>query len=151
MSEITVRPLAKTDMAAWEPLWQGYLTFYKSSVAPAVTRLTFDRLTSGTEPMGAFIAEQEGRAIGIVNFVLHRTTWSASDICYLQDLFVVPDIRGGGVGARLIEAVRALAEEKGCFRVYWQTHESNDVAMKLYDKVAQKSGFLVYRIPLPPT
>jgi GNAT superfamily N-acetyltransferase len=150
MPEITIRPLAKTDLDAWEPLWQGYLTFYKSSVAPDVTRLTFNRLTGGDEPMGGFIAEQDGKAIGIVNFVMHRTTWSASDICYLQDLYVLPDIRGGGVGARLIEAVRALAEAQGCFRVYWQTHESNDVAMKLYDKVAQKSGFLVYRIPLPP-
>lgn len=149
MSEITIRPLVKSDMEAWEPLWQGYLTFYKSSVAPYVTRLTFSRLTGGTEPMGGFIAEQDGKAIGIVNWVMHRTTWSASDICYLQDLFVSPEIRGGGTGAKLIEAVRALAEEKGCFRVYWQTHETNDTAMKLYDKVAQKSGFLVYRIPLP--
>ena len=149
MPEITIRPLEKTDFAAWEPLWQGYLTFYKSSLSADVTRLTFDRLTSGAEPMGGFIVRQDGKAIGIVNYVMHRTTWAASDICYLQDLFVSPDIRGGGVGARLIEAVRALAEERGCFRVYWQTHETNDTAMKLYDKVAQKSGFLVYRIPLP--
>lgn len=149
MPEVTIRPLEKTDFSAWEPLWQGYLTFYKASLTPDVTRLTFDRLTSGTEPMGGFIAGQDGKAIGIVNYVMHRTTWAASDICYLQDLFVSPAIRGGGTGAKLIEAVRALAQEKRCFRVYWQTHESNDVAMKLYDKVAQKSGFLVYRIPLP--
>jgi GNAT superfamily N-acetyltransferase len=149
MSGITIRPLLKSDMEAWEPLWQGYLAFYKSGLAPYVTRLTFSRLTGGTEPMGGFIAEQDGRAIGLVNYVMHRTTWSASDICYLQDLFVSPEIRGGGAGAKLIEAVRELAEEKGCFRVYWQTHETNDVAMKLYDKVAEKSGFLVYRIPLP--
>lgn len=149
MIETTIRPLAAADRAAWEPLWQGYLTFYKSSVSAAVTQLTFERLTGGMEPMGAYVAERDGRMIGIVHFVMHRTTWSLSDICYLQDLFVVPDVRGSGAGAALIEAVRAMAERQGCFRVYWQTHETNDVAMKLYDRVAQKSGFLVYRIPLP--
>lgn len=146
---ITIRPLAKSDFDAWEALWQGYITFYKATIASYVTRLTFNRLTGGTEPMGGFVAEQDGRIVGIVNWVMHRTTWSAKDICYLQDLYTLPELRGGGAGRKLIEAVRAMAEEKGAFRVYWQTHESNETAMKLYDKVADKSGFLVYRIPLP--
>jgi GNAT superfamily N-acetyltransferase len=149
MPETSIRPLAPADREAWEPLWQGYLTFYKASVAAGVTDRTFERLTGGGEPMGAFVAERDGRMVGIVHYVMHRTTWSQSDICYLQDLFVAPGTRGGGVGAALIETVRAMAEKQGCFRVYWQTHESNDTAMKLYDRVAQKSGFLVYRIPLP--
>lgn len=149
MSTVTIRPLVAADFSAWEPLWQGYLAFYGSSLSPEVTDLTFARLTGGAEPMGGFIAERDGQAVGIVNWVMHRTTWSVRDICYLQDLFVLPAIRGAGAGANLIEAVRALAERKKCFRVYWQTHESNETAMRLYDKVATKSGFLVYRIALP--
>jgi len=148
MSEITIRPLVASDRTAWGPLWQGYLTFYKSSLPEEIHDLTFARLTGGKEPMGGFIAERDGKAVGIVHWVTHRTTWSAKDICYLQDLFVSPDIRAGGGGRKLIEAVRQMAEAKGCFRVYWQTHETNLQARELYDKVADLSGFLVYRQPL---
>jgi GNAT superfamily N-acetyltransferase len=149
MHQITIRPLDAGDRAAWEPLWQGYLTFYKASLSPETTDTTFARLTGGEEPMGGFIAQRGEETLGIVNYVLHRTTWSLKEICYLQDLYTVEAARGTGVGRRLIEAVRAMAEAKGCFRVYWQTHESNLQAQALYDKVAQKSGFIVYRQPLP--
>ena len=145
MPETTIRPLNAADRAAWVKLWEGYLTFYKASVSPETTESTFARLTSGTEPMGGFIAERDGEAVGIVNWVLHRTTWSPKDICYLQDLFTVQEARGTGVGRQLIEAVRQMAQEKGAFRVYWQTHESNLQGQALYDKVADKSGFIVYR------
>jgi GNAT superfamily N-acetyltransferase len=148
MHQITIRPLDAGDRAAWEPLWQGYLTFYKASLSPETTDTTFARLTGGEEPMGGFIAQRGEETLGIVNYVLHRTTWSLKEICYLQDLYTVEAARGTGVGRRLIEAVRAMAEAKGCFRVYWQTHESNLQAQALYDKVAQKSGFIVYRQPL---
>ena len=148
MSEITIRPLAASDRAAWEPLWQGYLTFYKASIAPDITATTFARLTGGTEPMGGFVAERGGTLIGIVHWVIHRSTWNIRDICYLQDLFTAPEARGTGAGRALIEAVRAMAQAKGCFRVYWQTHEGNLQAQALYDKVAEKSGFIVYRQPL---
>lgn len=149
MQQITIRPLDAGDRAAWEPLWQGYLTFYKASLSAETTDTTFARLTGGEEPMGGFIAQRGEETLGIVNYVLHRTTWSPKEICYLQDLYTVEAARGTGVGRRLIEAVRAMAEAKGCFRVYWQTHESNLQAQALYDKVAQKSGFIVYRQPLP--
>jgi GNAT superfamily N-acetyltransferase len=148
MSDITVRPLAASDREAWAPLWHGYLTFYKASLPPELDAVTFGRLTGGAEPMGGFVAERDGKLIGIVHWVMHRTTWSAKDICYLQDLFTVPDARGGGVGRKLIEAVRQMAQAKGAFRVYWQTHESNLAGQALYDKVADKSGFIVYRQPL---
>lgn len=148
MPETVIRPLATGDRLAWEPLWQGYLTFYKASLTPDITDATFARLTGGTEPMGGFIAERDGGAVGIVHWVTHRSTWNTRDICYLQDLFTTPDARGTGAGRALIETVRAMAQVKGCFRVYWQTHESNAQAQALYDKVADKSGFIVYRQPL---
>jgi GNAT superfamily N-acetyltransferase len=148
MSEITIRPLAAADRTAWEPLWQGYLTFYKASLAADITDATFARLTGGQEPMGGFVAERDGKVIGIVNWVIHRSTWNIRDICYLQDLFTVPEARGTGAVRALIEAVKQMAQTKSCFRVYWQTHESNLQAQALYDKVADKSGFIVYRQPL---
>jgi GNAT superfamily N-acetyltransferase len=148
MPETMIRPLASSDRAAWEPLWQGYLTFYKASLAPAISDESFARLTGGAEPMGGYVAERDGKAIGIVHWVIHRSTWNTKNICYLQDLFTAPEARGTGAGRALIEAVRTMAQEKGCFRVYWQTHESNLQAQDLYDKVAEKSGFIVYRQPL---
>lgn len=148
MTALTIRPLAASDRAAWDPLWQGYLTFYKASLAPDISDATFARLTGGAEPMGGFVAEREGALIGIVHWVIHRTTWNTKDICYLQDLFTAPEARGTGAGRALIEAVRQMAQARGCFRVYWQTHESNAQAQALYDKVADKSGFIVYRQPL---
>jgi len=148
MSEITIRPLSVEDRAAWTPLWRGYLTFYKSTLPQDIYDLTFARLTGGAEPMGGFIALRGEEAVGLVHWVTHRTTWSGKDICYLQDLFTSEVARGAGVGRKLIEAVRQMAQARGCFRVYWHTHESNLQAQELYDKVADKSGFIVYRQPL---
>ena len=148
MSETAIRPLTVSDREAWEPLWQGYLSFYKASLTPDITAATFVRLTGGAEPMGGFVAERDGKLIGIVHWVIHRSTWNIRDICYLQDLFTAPEARGSGAGRLLIEAVKQMAQAKGCFRVYWQTHESNLQAQALYDKVADKSGFIVYRQPL---
>lgn len=142
---ISIRPLTAADRAAWEPLWQGYLTFYKATLTPEVTETTWQRFLDPAEPMfvrGAFEGET---LLGIVQCVLHRTSWSQKPICYLQDLFTVPEARGKGVGRKLIEHIYAEAEKNGWFRVYWQTHETNAEAQVLYNKVADRSGFIVYR------
>ncbi len=140
-----IRPLAAADRAAWEPLWQGYLSFYETQLAPAVTETTFGRLTSGTEPMGGFVADVDGKLVGITHWISHRSCWTVGNYCYLQDLFVSPDQRGGGIGRRLIEAVYGKARDLGCARVHWLTHESNATAMQLYDRVASRSGMVQYR------
>jgi GNAT superfamily N-acetyltransferase len=85
--------------------------------------------------------------VGITHFLKHANT-SALDVCYLQDLFTAPEARGIGVARALIAAVTEWAREQGCSRVYWQTHESNATARRLYDKVAVNRGFIVYGIPL---
>ncbi len=141
----TIRALSAGDFDAWEPLWQGYLTFYKASVADDVTRLTFARLTGGLLPMGGFLAHADGKAVGMVNWIMHPSCWTSGDYCYLQDLFVDPGLRGGGFGRALIEAVYAEAKSRDCSRVYWLTHESNEEAMKLYGRIADRSGFIQYR------
>ncbi|HEY1722504.1 MAG TPA: GNAT family N-acetyltransferase [Magnetospirillaceae bacterium] len=139
-------PLAPADYDAWYPLWQGYLTFYQSSVADDVTKLTFARLTGGQEPMGGFIARDEaGDAIGITHWITHRSCWTAGDYCYLQDLFVASGARKRGTGRALIEAVYVKAIAMGCSRVHWLTQESNRTAQRLYDEVAARSGFIQYR------
>ncbi|MCC0004533.1 MAG: GNAT family N-acetyltransferase [Methylobacteriaceae bacterium] len=137
--------LTEQDFEEWLPLWRGYQIFYKADIDEETTRTTFARLTGGAEPMGAFLARDDaGRAIGMVHWIMHRSCWTTGDYCYLQDLFVAPDIRGGGVGAKLIEAVYDVAQKHGCSRVHWLTQFTNERAMILYDKVATKSGFLQY-------
>jgi GNAT superfamily N-acetyltransferase len=147
---LRIAPTGAGDFAAWLPLWQGYLDFYRSSVPDGTTATTFARLTAGgAEPMGGFLAwqgpEGDQEAIGMVNWIDHRSCWTTGNYCYLQDLYVNPARRAGGVGRALIGAVEAAARIRGCSRVYWLTHETNTDAMKLYDQLAERSGFVQYR------
>ncbi len=140
-----IRDLAASDRAQWAPLWAGYLDFYKSALPDDVTETTFQRFLDPSEPMFALVAEREGKLVSVVQCVLHRATWTKTHYCYLEDLFVAPDVRGGGVGRALIEAVYARADAAGATRVYWLTHETNATARTLYDKVATNAGFIQYR------
>lgn len=146
---VTIRAIAKDDYAQWLPLWDGYNAFYGRSgptaLDPAITRATWARFLDADEPMHALVAEEDGRVIGLAHYLYHRSTISIGPSCYMQDLFTAREARGRGIARALIEAVYAAAREAGAPRVYWQTHESNATAMLLYDKVAEKSGFLVYR------
>ena len=146
---LLIRQADKSDFAQWKVLWDGYNAFYgrkgQTALPDTVTNMTWSRFFDGYEPMQAFVAEQSGQLLGLAHFLFHRTTISIESICYLQDLFTVEDARGKGVGRALIEEVYRYAKRAGCSRVYWQTHETNATAMRLYDKVAEKSGFLVYR------
>lgn len=148
MSAIDIRPLTPEDRAAWEPLWQGYLTFYDTVLSPETTDTTWARFHDAAEPMFALGAFRDGKLIGITHYLFHRTGWSIYDSCYLQDLFVSQDARGHGVGRALIAAVVAKAREAGSERLYWHTHETNRTAQTLYDKVAVLSGFIQYRVQL---
>jgi GNAT superfamily N-acetyltransferase len=107
--------------------------------------MTWSRFFDAYEPMHAMVAEGSGGLLGLVHFLFHRSTIHIAPVCYLQDLFTVEEARGKGVGRALITAVYRYAAAAGSPRVYWQTHETNTVAMRLYDKVAEKSGFVVYR------
>lgn len=146
---VSVRSVARADHDAWLTLWDGYNAFYGRAGATAlpgeVTAMTWSRFFDAYEPMHALVAEADGQLLGLAHYLLHRSTIRIEPSCYLQDLFTVPAARGRGVGRALIEAVYARAREAGCPRVYWQTHEGNATAMALYDKLAERSGFVVYR------
>jgi GNAT superfamily N-acetyltransferase len=142
----TIRPLQAGDHAAWLELWRGYQDFYRASLSEAVTARTFERLLDPAEPMHAAVAvDAQDRPFGLVHYITHRSCWTEGDYCYLQDLFVEPLVRGSGAGCALIEHVYAAARALGCPRVYWLTHETNTDAMALYEKVAERSGFIQYR------
>jgi GNAT superfamily N-acetyltransferase len=148
MSALSIRPVAKDDRAQWAPLWDGYNAFYgregPTALDPAITAATWRRFFDPYEPVHALVAEQDGRLVGLVHYLFHRSTTMLQPTCYLQDLFADPDVRGLGVGRALIEAVYAAAKACGVSRVYWQTHETNATARLLYDRIAEHRGFIVY-------
>lgn len=140
-----IREIQATDFQAWLPLWEGYNAFYKRTLTAEVTKKSWERFLNPVEPMYALVAEREGRLMGLAHYLFHRNTALLNDVCYLQDLFTAPDVRGLGIGKKLIEAVYDRAKANGAARVYWQTHETNEIAKHLYNKVAEYSGFVVYR------
>ena len=144
-----IRFVTPGDYAQWRPLWDGYNRFYGRFEATAlpeeITALTSARFHDAAEPMHALVAENDGRLIGLVHYLFHRSTILENDTCYLQDLFTDSAARDGGVGRALIEAVYDEARKFGSQRVYWVTQETNAVAMVLYNKIAERTGFLVYR------
>lgn len=150
---VVVRAVRVDDYAAWKPLWDGYNAFYGRSGDTAlpeeVSRITWARFLDASEPVHALVAEAGDGLLGLAHYLFHRSTISVGLSCYMQDVFTVPAARGRGVGRALIEAVYARAEQAASPRVYWQTHESNATAMRLYDQVAERSGFVVYRHVLP--
>ncbi|GAB3609962.1 GNAT family N-acetyltransferase [Humibacter ginsengiterrae] len=144
---VRIAPVRPEDRAEWLELFRGYLTFYAAHLDEATIDALFTRLLD-TEIHGALARDEQGRAIGLVHWLTHAATWTTADYCYLEDLFVSPDARRTGAGAALIEHVRAWAEEHGSAKVYWLTAETNATARSLYDRVAQRSGFIHYEIAL---
>jgi GNAT superfamily N-acetyltransferase len=142
---ISVRPVGADERAAWEPLWAGYLAFYKAKLPAQNSDVTWRRLHDPAEPMHLLGAYVDGGLTGIVQYLFHRSTWTPGDYCYLNDLFVAESARGLGLGRALIEAVYAKAKDAGASRVYWLTQETNAQARILYDQVAENSGFIQYR------
>lgn len=149
MGSIEIRAVDGSDFDRWLPLWSGYQWFYTVDIPRAVTVVTWNRFLDPVEPVHAAIAMLDGRPVGLVHWIYHRSTWATEDYCYLQDLFVLDDVRGSGLGRSLIEHVAADAKSRGARRVYWSTHETNQSAMLLYDRIAERSGFVQYRKLLP--
>ena len=157
MSSVTpdrfqIRPIRRADYGQWRPLWDGYNAFYGRSGATSlpeqITQSTWERFFDPAEPVHAFVAEEEGTVVGLVHYLYHRSTTRLHDICYLQDLFTEPRLRGLGIGRLLIHAVYDVARAAGCTRVYWQTQVTNQAGRALYDKVAKHHGFIVYSYEL---
>ncbi len=143
---VSVRPLTAADEADWRRLWTDYLTFYETSAPEEVYQTTFARLL-GDDPQDftCLIAEVDGAPVGLTHYLFHRHAWKIENVCYLQDLYADPDIRGQGIGRALIEAVYAAADAAGTPSVYWLTQDFNTTARQLYDRIAVKTPFIRYQ------
>jgi GNAT superfamily N-acetyltransferase len=146
----SVRPVRPEDYQNWRPLWDAYNAFYGRKDATAlpesVTETTWARFFDAAEPVHALVCLSGSEMVGLAQYLFHRSTSAIEPSCYLQDLFTVPTRRGQGVARRLISAVSEAAKAAGTTRLYWHTHMNNRTAQKLYDKIAERSGFIVYRM-----
>jgi len=143
---ISISKLAPSDRAVWEALFRAYIDFYQRVEPPEMYDRAWREFQTDTL-LHAFGAKLDGRLVGITHFLVHPNT-SGPDVCYLQDLFTAPDVRGKGVARALIAAVVDWARARGCVRVYWHTQASNSTARYLYDQVAENRGFIRYQIEL---
>lgn len=142
---MTVRAIQQSDREGWDPLWEGYLSFYEVSHLPqAVTDHTWHRFFDSSEELEGLVAEVDGQLVGFAHFLFHASTWALTDYCYLEDLFTAEAARGQGVGRALIEAVAERARVHGSEKLYWMTQETNLVGQRLYDKVGRRAGFIQY-------
>ena len=131
-SGFRLRELNENDFGRWKRLWSYYLTFYDTTVNDLIYKTTFGRLvTSDNTAQNAIVACRNNEMVGLVHYIFHPDNWNVEDDCYLQDLFVVENARGIGIGRSLIEAVFVEAEKRGSPSVYWLTEKTNKQA-KLY-------------------
>jgi GNAT superfamily N-acetyltransferase len=147
--DIQVREIAAGDEVIWRELWAGYLAFYEASLPGAITDATWARILDPDVPFLATVAERDGEIMGFANAVLHPFTWSEQPACLLHDLFVRPEVRGGGVGRALIQDLIERGKAAGWERIYWLTREDNATARRLYDTFAPADGFIRYKVVLP--
>ncbi len=146
MADLTIRDLEKTDRLDWGRLWSDYLTFYQTSLPLPMFDLAFERLMSPDQnEFQGLIAQLDDQPVGFAHTLAHRHGWHEERVVYLQDLFVSPLARKGGVGRALVEHVYRRADEAGTPKVYWLTAKDNSKARMLYDQVASDSGFMVYK------
>jgi len=141
---LEIRPLRSDDRAAWEPLWQGYLRFYREELPAEVTDHAFARLSEQRDGMFGLVAVADGGLVGFAHAIVHPSTWSRTSYTYLEDLFVDPAARGADAGRRLIEAIAAAGRERGSDKLYWQTQQFNGRARSLYDTVASLTSMVLY-------
>ena len=140
-----IRPLAKADYEEWRALWVLYLEFYETSLKAHVIDETFSRFIDNDQTrQNALVAESTDELVGLVHYIFHLDTWTIQEVCYLQDLFVIPQKRGKKIGQLLIEGVYKRADNYGAPSVYWLTQEFNVPARKLYDRMADLTPFIHY-------
>lgn len=146
-TELAIRSVQAQDWAQWLPLWQGYNACRADATAvpDEITGMTWQRFFDACEPVHALVAQQGNQLVGLAHYLFHRSTYKLGPNCCLQDLFTVEAVRGQGVGGALIAAVSERAKTGGATSMYWQTRATNPTAIRLYDQMAAKSDFIVYR------
>lgn len=147
-NHIQIKPLMSEQYQEWLYLWKAYQTFYKADIPEQVTAKTWQKLIDQDQQhIYGFAAIKDNQVVGIVHIIEHDSCWTIQPYAYLQDLYVNEDFRNQGIARQLIEYAQEASKKRDCDRLYWLTHESNETAQLLYDRIARKTGFIQYRCP----
>lgn len=144
---IEIREAGPQDKEQWLQLWEGYTKFYGSPQPQDVTEYTWQRLLDTASSLLGRVAVADGKVVGFAICVLHEGTWVKTPICYLEDLYVDPQVRGRGIARTLMQSLQVEGIEKGWSRLYWHTRTDNP-ARRLYDEFTPADDYVRYRITL---
>ncbi len=143
---VIVRDIAPADHDAWRALFHAYGVFYETDLSAEVLDHVWSALLGGA--IRGFVAEQNGRVIGFAHARTHTATFSVGEDWYLEDLFVDPDVRAGGVGTAILEHLIKVGRYEGGGTLRWVTAESNVTAQRVYDRLATRTSWVTYEAEL---
>ena len=147
--KIELRPVVSGDKQRWRELMLAYAAFYEVEVSDEGLAATWGWIEDEKENFWCTLAsDSTGQVIGFTQYQLMHRSLSGSLVCYLSDLYVQPDTRGGGVGRALIDHVFEFARSNNVSNVRWLTQDFNAAARKLYDTYGEKSDFILYSFPV---
>src|SRR5258707_15051709 len=124
MAMFEVRDAALSDWPDWRRMWSANCAHFGAAIVDADVRQLWRRIMDPEHPVGALVSTasaREGLPVGFAHYVLHPHTFSGRMVCYLEDLWVDPVVRSGGVRRRLIEALTARLRGRRWRRIYLHT------------------------------
>lgn len=150
LNTITVRRARADDAATLLPMVQAYRVFYKQRPEPELEEQFLEaHLQHGTSVI--YIAEIDGAAAGFTQMFKTYSTVHLAPAWILEDLFVAPEYRRGGIAQALLERAVHHARNDGACGMFLETAHDNNAAQALYEKAgwAREGRFLKFNAPLP--
>jgi len=133
---LSIHPATRDDVPALLALIRGLAAFEKKPHKAVATEADLLRDGFGSQPkFRALIAEWDGRPAGYASFFYFYSTFQGRPALFLEDLFVLDELRGKGIGKALLAAVVQLALNEGCFGLRWEVLDWNRPAIEFYEKL----------------
>jgi len=145
---IEVRPVRDGDFFAWLDVYAQYAEFYETELTDQKALVLWSWLTAPEHEESGYVAVDGDRIVGLTHVREFARPLEGDRGLFVDDLFVIEESRGKGVGGALLAQARSLAEERGLGVVQWITAHDNDTAQKLYDQVANRTQWVTYEIDL---
>ena len=141
-----IRKLERKDKENWIRLYCGYAKFYKVSMNNKILNTLWSWIHDKNNVVNGICCELEGKIVGIAHYRTMPRPIKGQYIGFLDDLFVEPEFRGQQLAQKLISHLKSLSKTNNWGGIRWITHSSNKNAKKLYDKIANNTGFELYEL-----
>lgn len=144
---VTITRPTDEDRPGWQRLFELYAEFYRMPMDDAIAGRVWGWLLDPSHPVKGFVAKtMEGELLGLTHYRPMPSPLRGTDLCFLDDLFVMPEARGTRLGETLIQAVVHEARRQGWPAVRWITAEDNARARRLYDRIAKRTHWVTYEV-----